>query len=331
MASRVAVAWLLGALAASLFISACAPAGADPGFTIGLVTNNPNGMRNVEGFRAGMAELGYVEGVDVTYIDAGEPLTGDELDQALEEMVAAQVDLIFTAGTPTGVAAHRVTAGTDIPVVFGVIADPLKAGVIVDLTEPGGSMTGVKLGDDQSRRLEWLIEIVPNVRTIFVPFNPEDSAAFSAVQQIETVAGSLGLELVLGEAPTDEAVSAMLAEFPDAVDAVFLVPDSVVNARLADFVALALARKLPLSGPSIAQVEGGALMSYGFVHREAGAQAARIAHQVLSGVDPGSIPVENTESYLAINLVTADAIGLDIDDAILRQAAILLRGDGLNG
>ncbi len=71
-------------------------------------------------------------------------------------------------------------------------------------------------------------------------------------------------------------------------------------------------------------------MSYGFVHHEAGAQAARIAHQVLRGVDPGSIPVENTESYLAINLVTADAIGLSIDDAILRQAAILLREDDLD-
>jgi putative ABC transport system substrate-binding protein len=286
-------------------------------------------MRNVEGFRAGMEQLGYVEGVDVTYVFAGEPLTGDELDQALAAMVEAEVDLIFTAGTPTGVAAHRATAGSDIPVVFGVIADPLKAGVMEDLREPGGNMTGVKLGDDQSRRLQLLIQMAPAVKTILVPFNSDDSAALSAVQQIEAVAEPMGLELVLGEAATDEAVSALLAQFPAGVDAVFLVPDSVVNARLSDFAALAIERRLPVSGPSIAQVEGGALMSYGFVHHEAGAQAARIAHQVLQGVDPGSIPVENTESYLAINLVTAAAIGLSIDDGTLRQAAILLREDDL--
>lgn len=325
MASRTSIAWLLVAFGASLVIGACSPTAAEAGFTIGLVTNNPNGMRNVEGFRAGMDELGYVEGVDVTYVFAGEPLTGDALDQALGDMVAAEVDLIFTAGTPAGVAAHRVTAGTQIPVVFGVIADPVQAGVMQDLNEPGGNMTGVKLGDDQSRRLEWLIEMVPDTARVFVPFNPDDAAASSAVQQIESVSVPLGVDLVLGEAATDEAVTVMLADFPDEVDAVFLVPDSVVNSRLADFVAVAIERRLPLSGPSMAQVEGGALMSYGFVHHDAGAQAARIAHQVLSGVDPGAIPVENTESSLAINLVTADAIGLDIDDAILRQAAILIR------
>jgi putative ABC transport system substrate-binding protein len=242
-------------------------------------------------------------------------------------MVEADVDLIFTAGTPAGVAAHRMTAGTQIPVVFGVIADPLRAGVMQDLNQPGGNLTGVKLGDDQSRRLEWLIQLAPSTRRILVPFNPGDSAAFSAVEEIESFAAAFDVELVLSEAPTDEAVSAMLADFPDDVDAVFLVPDSVVNSRLADFVAATIERRLPLSGPSMAQVEGGALMSYGFVHHDAGEQAARIAHQVLSGVDPGAIPVEDTESSLAINLVTADAIGLQISDDVLRQAAILIRAN----
>ncbi len=329
MASRTKIAPALVVLGAAMLIGACADAQADPTITIGLVTNNPNGMRNVEGFRVGMEEFGYFEGRNVTYVFAGEPVRGDDLELALRSMVDAKVDLIFTAGTPTGVAAHRATAGTDIPVVFGVIADPIEAGVMVNLSEPGGNMTGVKLGNDQSRRLEWLVEVAPAIKTVLVPFNPEDSAAFSAVEQIEAVAEDLGLELVFGEASTDEEVSQLLEDFPEGVDAVFLVPDSVVNARLSDFVGLALERGLPVSGPSMAQVEGGALMSYGFIHHEAGAQAARIANQVLRGVDPGVIPVEDTESYLALNLVSAEAIGLQIDDAVLRQAAILWRENNL--
>ena len=309
----------------ALAVAGCSVEANESSLSIGLVTNNVNGLRNVDGFKAGMSELGYEEGRDVEYVFADEPLSGDHLDSALEAMVASDVDLIFTAGTPTGVAAHRITGDSGIPVVFGVIADPIKAGVMEDLAAPGGNMTGVKLGEDQSRRLQWLAEIDPSIRRVLVPFNPDDTAPSSAVAQIQSLAPGLGLELVLAPAPNDQAVTDLLANFPSDVDAVFLVPDSVVNARLIELIDVSSAAGLPTSGPSIAQVDGGALMSYGFVHHEAGVQAASIAVQILNGTDPGSIPVQNTESFLAINLVAAQKIELEITDDVLRQADIVIR------
>ena len=310
----------------ALALVGCSAETTESSVSIGLVTNNVNGLRNVDGFKAGMSELGYEEGRNVEYVFADEPLNGDRLDEALEAMVASDVDLIFTAGTPTGLAAHRITRDPGIPVVFGVIADPIKAGVMEDLAAPGGNMTGVKLGEDQSRRLQWLTEIDPTVRRVLVPFNPDDTAPSSAVAQIEALAPGLGLELILAPAPNDQAVTDLLADFPSDVDAMFLVPDSVVNARLAELLDVASAAGLPTSGPSIAQVDGGALMSYGFVHHEAGTQAAAIAVQVLNGTEPGAIPVQNTESFLAINLVAASEIDLEIPDDVLRQADIIVRG-----
>ena len=298
---------------------------ADTSFTIGLVTNNPNGLRNVEGFVEGMAQLGYIEGTNINYNYAGEPRSGDELDRVLEDFVEAGVDLVFTAGTPTGVAAQRITKGTNIPIVFGVIADPLAAGVMEDLSHPGGNITGVKLGIDQERRLELLMEIAPAIDRVMVPYNPDDSAASSAVAQILGVAGKLGAELVLVETHTDADLTELLENMPDAIDAVFLVPDSTVNARLSDILERAEQLSLPTSGPSTAQVEEGALMTYGFVHEQAGAQAARIADRVLRGADPGDLPVEDTESFLGVNLVTADLIGLEVTDATLQQAEIIVR------
>ena len=138
-------------------------------FLIGLITNNPNGMRNVQGFRDGLKTLGHTEGADINYLFAGEPIANKNLTNALEEMVLAKVDLIFTAGTSTGIAAQKVTNGTDVPVVFGVIADPVGSGVIQDLTHPGGNMTGVKLSQSQDRRLELLLDIAPKAKNIFVP------------------------------------------------------------------------------------------------------------------------------------------------------------------
>jgi len=296
-------------------------------FTIGLVTNNPNGLRNVQGFRDEMAELGYVEGENVTFMFAGHPTKGDELDAVLESMVAAKVDLIFTAGTPTGVAAQRITEGTNIPVVFGVIADPIAAGVMEDLTRPGGNMTGVKISQNQARRLELLLEIAPGIQRVFVPHNPEDAAPTSAAAQVNEIAPDLGIEIVEGHARNDDEVTELLNNIPEDVGAIFMLPDSTVNARLADLVAIALDRKLPVSGPSIAQVEGGALTAYGIIHHKAGAQAAHIAAQVLRGADPGELPVETAEFYLGINLQTADAIGLEIPYEVLQQAEIIIRAE----
>jgi len=295
-------------------------------FTIGLVTNNSNGLVNVQGFRDGMAELGYIEGEGVTYIFEGSPIKGDELDAFLERLVEAEVDLIFTAGTPTGVAAYRITEGTNIPVVFGVIADPIAAGVMEDLTRPDGNMTGVMLSKSQARRLELLPEIVPaGIKRVFVPYNPEDAASTSAVAQINELAPDLGIEIVESKARNDSEVTELLNNVPEDIDAIFLVPDSTVNSRLADVLAVAYDRKLPVSGPSTAQVEEGALMTYGFIHHEVGAQAARIAHHILKGADPGGYPVETAESYLAINLHVADVIGLEIPYEILQRAEIIIR------
>ena len=294
---------------------------------IGVVTNNPNGLRNVAGFIEGMEEFGYIDGETVSYIFAGEPVTGEDLADALAAMVSADVDLIFTAGTPTGVAAYHATQGTDIPVVFGVIADPVRAGVLEDLTTPGGNMTGVKTNPDQGRRLEQLLEIAPGISTVFVPYNPDDAASAGAVEQITALAPSLGIELVFGPAHDEREAIAVIDSLPAEVDAIFLVPDSVVNAHLEKILTVASDRRLPTSGPSTAQVEEGALTAFGFIHREAGVQAARIADKVLKGADPGRLPVETTESFLAINLGTADAIGLAITETILRQAAIIVRAD----
>ena len=95
----------------ALLIAACGGEGKkDPRlYTMGLVTNNLNGLRNIQGFRLGMKKLGYVEGENVKFVFEGSPTKGDALNEVLDAMVEKKVDLIFTAGTPTGVAAHRIT------------------------------------------------------------------------------------------------------------------------------------------------------------------------------------------------------------------------------
>lgn len=326
----IAVAALVAlAGAAVIWATFLRPGELAPGdkFTIGLITNNPNGLRNVAGFREGMRELGYVEGTNATYLFADAPTPAEELEAAIGQMAAQNADVIFTAGTPTGVAASRATAGSGVAVVFGVVADPIAAGVLTDLGRPGGNMTGVMLSENQARRLELLHAILPGARRVLLPYNPDDAAPVSAADQLDRAAAELGVTLVHAHARNDDEVMRLIADIPGDIDAVFMLPDSTVNRHIADLLAATNARMLPVSGPSTVQAEAGALMAYGIVHHEVGVQAARIAHRILQGADPAEIPVETADFYLTVNTAAASRIGLDLSEEILRLADVIIRQD----
>lgn len=301
-----------------------------PSVTIGLISNNPNGLRNIEGFRAELARLGYEEGLNTTYIYSAEPTPKDDLEMSIRNMVMTGADLIFTAGTPTGVAAHRATQGSSVPVVFGVIANPLTAGVMTNLSVPGSNMTGVMLSQNQARRFELFADTLADPGRILVPYNPDDSAPVSAVAQLERIVSDLGVTLVHAHARTNEDVTRILATLSPDLDAIFMLPDSTVNRRMGDLVTAANARGLPISGPSFAQVEAGAFSSYGIIHAEVGAQAARMAQRILQGSDPATTPVQTADVYHVLNVAAADRIKLPLSEAILQTADKILRTDNLS-
>jgi putative ABC transport system substrate-binding protein len=209
--------------------------------------------------------------------------------------------------------------------VFGVIADPVEAGVLTDLNHPGGNITGVQLNPNQDRRLTLLLDLVPDADRIFVPYNPNDPAPASSIVEVERMAETLNIDIVKGYATSDTEVTELLNTIPAGIDAIFMLPDSTVNARIQDLVTIALERKLPVSGPSMIQVADGALMAYGIIHEEAGRQAAQIADQILRGANPGDLPVQSAESYLGVNLITAGALELEIPVDFLQQAEIVIR------
>ncbi len=299
----------------------------DDGWTIGMISNNPNGLRNVEGFRAGLREMGFGDAEGAVFLYSGEPTARGDLEASITRMIEDGADLIFTAGTPTGIAAFEATRDSGVPVIFGVVADPVTAGIMTDLTRPGGNMTGVMLSQNQARRLQLLNTLAPDARRILLPYNPDDPAPVSAAAQLDEPAKELGLTLVHSHARDDAEVTGLLAAIPGDIDAIFMLPDSTVNRRVDDLLRVAVERGLPVSGPSAAQVEAGATMAYGIVHHEVGLQAARIAARVLRGADPAETPVETADYYLTVNVAAADRIGLDLPEAVLQQADAILRED----
>lgn len=324
--SPVLLLSMLSLLVSSL--AACGPTESGP-MTVGIVNLLPDLDSAVEGFKAGMAEIGYVEGEDITYVYPGATGNPAALAGAAQDLVAADVDLIFCVTTPACLAAQQATQDTDVAVVFSAVTDPVAAGLVEDLSRPGGNVTGITVGAknaiNEGRRLDWLVKVDPDINQIYIPYNPEDAVATVSLAAVEEVAATLGVELMGREARTAEEVQTALNAIPEDADAMFVFADQVVVADVAAVVDAALERDLPLSTPNSLGPQLGALMSYGSDLNAAGNQAARLADQILRGSSPDDLPVETPEFFLTLNLNTAEAIGLEIPDEVLRQADTIIR------
>jgi len=280
----------------------------------------------VAGFQEEMAVLGYQEGKNITYLPVPPAGSIDKLEGIIKGHLAKHPDLLLVSSTPATQMAKRLTA-TDKkpPIVFAPVNDPLAADIVTDLKHPGGHITGIRLPTGDDLRLQWLVRIAPLTKRVFLPYHADDKSALKSVEMASVAADALGIKLVSYSIPAGSSIAAAIAAIPPDVDAIFLPRDSRIEAAIADFIAVATARRLPIAAPSLTQVESGALFSYGFVHRDIGRQAARLADQILKGVAAGDLPVEMAENRLAINLATARKLGISIPSDILLQAEHLVR------
>jgi putative ABC transport system substrate-binding protein len=294
-------------------------------YTIGVINIVPHLNNTLVGFKEGMAELGYVEGENVTYLYGGATTDMHRLDSVAQGLVEADVDLILSITTPPTQAAQRATDGTDISVVFVSVTDPVGVGLVDSLRQPGGNTTGVTFGVQEERRLEWLVRIVPTIEQIYVPYNPQDQSPVLALEVLSEAATKLGVELITREVRNPEEIMPAIEHVPEEADAICFLPDSLISTRMSDLIIAAIELQLPTSGANTEIVKDGLLTSYGMEQISSGKQAARLADQIFQGIKPGDLPVETAEFYSAINLRTAEAIGLYISDEILLQADIIVR------
>lgn len=313
-------------LVAALLLSGCGgTAPTNKTFTIGVISLSPSLDDTVTGFKQGMTELGYIEGKNITYIYPGATGSIDKLDGAAQDLVKAKVDLILSISTPTTLAVKKATADNHIPVVFVPLTDPVGAGVVNSLAQPGGNITGVTFGPQEAQRLAWLTKIAPTAKRVYIIYNPNDNSVQLALKTAKATAAQLGLEIIPHEASNPDEIAAALANFPENVDALYMLPDSITELKVAEILAVANAHHLPTSVANVERVKEGPLYSYAMKLGAAGKQSARLADQILKGVKPADLPVETAEFFLAVNLKTAQAIGLTIPDNILSQAETIYR------
>ena len=293
--------------------------------TIGIINLAPVMAVVIKGFKAGMKDLGYIEGDNVYYVYEGPTGSIKALEPALNRLKKAEVGLIFSLTTPATLKAKEAVAGTDIPVVFAPVNDPVHAGIINSMRAPGGNLTGIKVGGFVPKGLQMLLRITPGVKNVHVLYNPIDKSSTLGLAELEKAAVKLGVHLIPRKVRSLEEIENASKTIPQGVDAIAILPDSLVESRATYLAEAAIKRKLPLYGVSVQNARAGAVMAYGWGPFPTGKQAARLADQILKGTKPSELPAEAVDFNLTINLKTARAISLHIPDEILQEAEEIIR------
>src|SRR5215475_7175439 len=149
----------------------------------------------MEAIRQGLRDFGYIEGTNITIEYRWAQGHYERLPELAAELVRSKVDLILTHGTPGSLAAKRAT--TTIPIVMGLIGDPVANGIVASLVRPGGNITGQSFFNPELRakRIELLKEVMPRLAQVAVIFNADNPATGPEFEAMEATAQSLNVKL----------------------------------------------------------------------------------------------------------------------------------------
>jgi putative ABC transport system substrate-binding protein len=281
------------------------------------------GSVNLEAFRSGMRDLGYVEGVNFASEVRNAEGRAERLPPFARELLAANVDLIVAMGTEAAQAAKASTKTT--PIVMALVSDAVGTGLVTSLARPTENVTGLTMTmpEISAKRLQLLKELLPKRPRVTVLWNSADPPRALEFQELKAVAQSLGLTVrsVEIKGPNDlERALAELLRRPS--ETVLVLSDPLTNVNRDRIIDVALKNRTALIGSYELWPNSGALMSYGPDLTDLTRRSALHVDKILRGAKPADLPVEQpTKFELIVNLKTAKALGLTVPQSLLLRAS----------
>jgi putative ABC transport system substrate-binding protein len=322
MKRRAFMILLAGGAAAGWPVAARAQQPMGKVYRIGVLELTPAAQNtaNLGAFRAGLRDLGYVEGenliIDYRSIDGHL----ERIDDFAAELIRGAPDVIVTRGTAAALAAKNATA--TIPVVMAAIGEPLR--VVDTLARPGGNITGLSamVFELEGKRVELLTELRPGIKRIGALTNPDNPGSADTWRELAAAARSTGIKvqplLVRTAAEIEPAFAAASRE---GAEALFVEPGSLTRTNAGLIAELAARHRLPAIYSAPEFVEAGGLIFYGVDYVALYRRAALYVAKILKGAKPADLPIEQPTLFkLVVNLKAAKALGMTIPPSVLLRA-----------
>jgi putative tryptophan/tyrosine transport system substrate-binding protein len=315
---------LLGGAAATWPIAARAQQPPMP--VIGFLHNASLETRRegIAGFHRGLAEIGYIEGQNVTIDYRWAEGLNDRLPALAADLVRRQVAVIATPGSTQSALAAK-TATQTIPIVFLLGTDPVEIGLVTSLNRPGGNITGISTlnVDVAAKRLELLHELVPAATAIAYLRNPTNPVFSSAeTKAVQTAAQVLGVNLIILNASRQEEILAAFATLvQQQVGGLLISGEPLFFTHIDLLVLLAARHAIPTISHFREFVTAGGLIGYGPSLPSAYRQVGVYTGRILKGEKPADLPVQRASKVeFVINLKAARVIGLDVPTTVVARA-----------
>lgn len=301
--------------------------GAEPTLRIGITQIAPYPALDAarKGFIDYLKDNGYGAGEEVKYdIRFGE---GDRAasKRIATELVKGKADLIFTISTASTQDAAAATR--EIPIIFAAVTDPVFAGVVKSLENPGRNVSGVTDRSPSGKQLDLIKEIVPSAKSVGIIYNPGDVSSQVLVKDIKTEAAKRTLKVTEAFAKSLDQVLPAAKKLMGKVDVIHIPADITVIQAVPSIAKVCEAAKTPLFAATIEAVSKGAIAATALDYYELGRQAGVMALQVLQGkAKISELPVQaGKATMIAVNPGQAEKIGLKLPDTILKQASKIVK------
>ncbi|HEX9322783.1 MAG TPA: ABC transporter substrate-binding protein [Xanthobacteraceae bacterium] len=291
---------------------------------LGVAETDPEAQSRVDALRQELERLGWIEGRNLRIEQRWTGGDAERLRGYTAELVASAPDVIVA--NPTSSIAALKEATRTIPVVFALLADPVSSGFVGSWARPGGNITGFTSFEASmaGKWLEALKQMAPRVTQVALVFNPDTAASGGTIflRPVEEAAAAFGLQVKPAPVRSATEIDALGDAAPSGgTTGLLVVPDIFTTNHRDEIIALAARRRLPALYPFRFFATSGGLMSYGIDTLDVFRRAASYVDRVLKGAHVGELPVQGpTKFELAINLKTAEALGLSVPASLLALA-----------
>lgn len=265
-------------------------------------------------------------GIDVTYNIHNAQANMPTANQIAQQMIGEKADLLVAIATPSSQACaqalQKAPGSLKRPMLFTAVTDPVAAGLVDDLEQPGGLITGVSDLLPVKKHLEMVFEFQPGIKRLGVLYNAGEANSKAILASIVELSEEMGFEVVEATAPRTADVYQAAKSLVGRADAVFIPTDNTIISALESVVKVGVQSKLPIFAADVNSVERGAAAAMGFDYYKHGYQTGAMAEKVLKGTNPADIPVEfQEELQLQINTKYAKMMGLTPPQSLLDKAA----------
>lgn len=279
-----------------------------------------------------LAERGLKDGENTTITYRNSQGDSALMQNIVDTTLSEKHDLIITLATPISQAIKRKSDGTT-PIIFGVITDPVSAGLVESMDKPGGNYTASSDQWPYRRQIELIRTVLPDAKTVGVPWNPSEVNSQYAMKQVRKAADAIGLNIRevpisnLNEVP--QAISSLAGK----VDVVYIPADNTAMAAAPSIIKRASDIGVPVIAGDPGTFEAGAIAGLGVSYEDLGRQTGAVAANiVLNDLSPADVPVIVVKNpILMLNPSVAQKFRITFQQSLLDSADVVKDGDEESG